>query len=219
MFPSPVSNSGALNMSLTQRLILLINLLYNRQNLSVDEISEELRVSKRTAYRYINRLSEANIPVYYDYGIRGYTLSSRHSMEIGAMSDREVVLLLLALKIISQKVNERDKTLIESLQRRLDSLQPSSHYEIVNKPSDAFMSSLRENELSDLVTFLIIQSVIESKRDILVSVEHCDGNYKLNITKPSLTFDGTWKLTGRCNGERLEIDLDRISSAQLKLGG
>ncbi|MCH9031566.1 MAG: HTH domain-containing protein [candidate division Zixibacteria bacterium] len=206
-------------MTSIQRVILLINLLYNRQKLSVDEISKELGVDKRTVYRYINKLSEANVPVYYDRNIRGYTLSSRNSAEIGALSDREVVLLLLALKIISHKVNNRDKTLIGSLQRRLDSLQSSSHYEYVNKPSDAFMSNLRNNELSDLVTFLVIQSVIESKNDILVFVEHSDGNYKLNMTKPSLTFDGTWKLSGRRNGEKLEIDLDMISSAQVKLVG
>ena len=206
-------------MTSIQRVILLINLLYNRQKLSVDEISKELGVDKRTVYRYINKLSEANVPVYYDRNIRGYTLSSRNSAEIGALSDREVVLLLLALKIISHKVNNRDKTLIGSLQRRLDSLQSSSHYEYVNKPSDAFMSNLRNNELSDLVTFLVIQSVIGFKNDILVFVEHSDGNYKLNMTKPSLTFDGTWKLSGRRNGEKLEIDLDMISSAQVKLVG
>ena len=48
----------------------LINLIKNREVVSVQDMSKEFGISQRTVYRDLNTLSRMNIPVYYENGYR-----------------------------------------------------------------------------------------------------------------------------------------------------
>jgi len=55
------------------RLLLILNLIRARKNLSAKDLARECGVSERTIYRDINAISEANIPIYYDNGYKYLT--------------------------------------------------------------------------------------------------------------------------------------------------
>jgi len=55
------------------RLLLILNLIRARKNLSARELAKECGVSERTIYRDINAISEAHIPIYYDNGYKFLT--------------------------------------------------------------------------------------------------------------------------------------------------
>ena len=59
-------------MTALEKLFLLVNMLYTRRSVSVGTIMHDCSVSRRTVFRYIRTLSEANVPVYYDKDVRGY---------------------------------------------------------------------------------------------------------------------------------------------------
>jgi len=54
----------------TERLMNLINMIKNREVVSVQDMSREFSISQRTVYRDLNTLSRMNIPVYYENGYR-----------------------------------------------------------------------------------------------------------------------------------------------------
>ena len=66
-----------MSVSRVYRLLRLITILQGRRNYTVDELAEELEVSRRTIFRDLNMLELAHIPYYYDSDTGGYTIS-RH---------------------------------------------------------------------------------------------------------------------------------------------
>jgi predicted DNA-binding transcriptional regulator YafY len=56
------------------RLLELIVLLHGGPSFSVEELSRTLGVSRRTLFRYLNVLSEASVPFYYDQLLKGYRI-------------------------------------------------------------------------------------------------------------------------------------------------
>lgn len=57
-------------MSKYDRLLFVLNLLKGRPGLSTQELARECEVSERTIYRYVDALSSANVPIYFDNGYR-----------------------------------------------------------------------------------------------------------------------------------------------------
>jgi predicted DNA-binding transcriptional regulator YafY len=52
------------------RLLLILNLLRSRRNLKASNLAKECEVSERTIFRDIQALSEARVPIYFDYGYK-----------------------------------------------------------------------------------------------------------------------------------------------------
>jgi predicted DNA-binding transcriptional regulator YafY len=60
-------------MGKADRLLLILNLIRARKNLTPKDLSKECGVSERTIYRDINAISKADIPIYYDNGYKFFT--------------------------------------------------------------------------------------------------------------------------------------------------
>ena len=64
----------------------LINMIKNREVVSVQDMSKEFSISQRTVYRDLNTLSRMNIPVYYE---NGYRLGQDNLFSNGLGSDEK----------------------------------------------------------------------------------------------------------------------------------
>jgi len=101
-----------------ERLLFIINLLYSRHNLNAGDLARKCKVSRRTIYRDIMSLSEANIPVYYD---NGYQLLRTFTLPPMMLSEREAILLNMSLTfspLPAVKHFERD---LEKLKAKINS--------------------------------------------------------------------------------------------------
>jgi predicted DNA-binding transcriptional regulator YafY len=76
------------------RLIYIINLIRNNRTLNAEKLAERCGVTRRTIYRDIIELSEANIPVYYD---RGYKMATNTFMPPLNFDVDEFIAVKLAL--------------------------------------------------------------------------------------------------------------------------
>lgn len=69
--------------------------------LSADELAELLEVSKRTIYRDIDALCQMGIPIIaYEGANGGYEIDESYFMPTVRLSEREVFILMLLLKIL-----------------------------------------------------------------------------------------------------------------------
>lgn len=66
-----------MSVSRVYRLLRLVTMLQGRRSYTVNELAEELQVSRRTVFRDMNMLEMAHIPYYYDPDTKGYRIS-RH---------------------------------------------------------------------------------------------------------------------------------------------
>ncbi|MFW6133362.1 MAG: helix-turn-helix transcriptional regulator [Planctomycetota bacterium] len=66
-----------MSISRVYRILRLITILQSRSDCNVDDLAEELGVSRRTVFRDLNMLEMAHIPYYYDPDTSGYRIS-RH---------------------------------------------------------------------------------------------------------------------------------------------
>ncbi len=81
------------------RLFQLTNLIRAKQPITADEIANELGVSVRSVYRYIDDLSISGIPIYGTTGL-GYQLDEDYELPPLNLSEKELEALLLGMKMV-----------------------------------------------------------------------------------------------------------------------
>ena len=83
------------------KIINLISMLYHRQSVSIKTIQDVCHISARTAYRYLNDISAANIPVLFDKTRGGYCLGHNTNIDFARFGVDEILLMIIALKPVS----------------------------------------------------------------------------------------------------------------------
>lgn len=84
----------------SDRLFQLTNLLRRPQPISAQQLAQELNVSVRSVYRYIDDLSVNGIPVYGEAG-RGYRLQDNFELPALNLTPDELDALLVGVRIVS----------------------------------------------------------------------------------------------------------------------
>lgn len=84
----------------SDRLFQLINLLRRYQPITARRLAEELNVSTRSVYRYIDDLSVNGIPVYGDAG-KGYRLRDDFELPVLNLTPDELDALLVGVRMVS----------------------------------------------------------------------------------------------------------------------
>jgi len=72
-------------MNKLRKIITLLRLLQENNVVSIRKIVKHCEISERTVYRYIKNLSEAGVPVFYDYHRGGYRLANSDHVLCGIL--------------------------------------------------------------------------------------------------------------------------------------
>lgn len=106
-----------------ERLFQIVNLLRARQPLSAAMLAEELAVSVRSIYRYMDDLSVTGIPVYGEPGV-GYRLDNRCQLPPLTLSNAERDALLLGMQMVATSTGSEFSRAARSLQAKIDAALP-----------------------------------------------------------------------------------------------
>ena len=87
------------------RILRLVNLLQCRHCVSMEAIRDICGIPERTAYRYLNEISEANIPVYYDREIRAYRLTQSSIRHVSFQPVNEALVAALGVKALCTRLD------------------------------------------------------------------------------------------------------------------
>lgn len=181
-------------MGKTTRIIQLINMLYSRRYVSLKAIKETCGIPDRTAYRYLNTISEANIPVYYEKSMNAYTLTTQNGHFLHDISFGDSVMLILALKVLGATVNKSYQQTINDLLIKLHVRQKWDMNCVLGPAADRLTTPIRNIDLSERLSSVLIHAAVCSQRSIKLL-----GNNELDIdevTNPTLRFNGVWQVAG-----------------------
>ncbi len=162
-------------MSKTIRILQLINLLVSRDCVTLENIRKTCDIPTRTAYRYLNWISEANIPVYYDKDAEGYRLSRSPRTGLNDISAHDLVLLVTCLKVMSGHVNEEYRRDLEHVMTKI--LVRQRH-----PIDDAFVQNLdvggnpgRSPDYSETLMTTLLTVAVAMGRPVRLTIKGEDG--------------------------------------------
>lgn len=172
--------------------LTIINLLYNRRRVTIDEFIEVLGVSKRTIYRYLNKISEANIPVYFDRYLDGYTVLNREYKGFLNLHNTDYILLVIALKLLEKQMPRFFKDSMRETMKRLhiNSPFPLSKMKDIERIIDIDGDQI---DVKDVIDFFI-QAALILNRGIVIHKKSDDASNPVILNSPKLEFDNEWRL-------------------------
>ena len=189
-----------------KKIILLEKLLHNREFVTKKLASKLCGIKGRSFYRYINALSEINIPIYYDKSVHGYRLSNKHLNNINFYTINELVTILLGLNNLHNSVNKDIKTEIEQLSRKIIS---NSKFNIEDSIEPLNKINNKENHSdknTDVLIFLLIDIAIKNNYTLKVQYHKQDNSLITTIEQPLLEFNKNWWLKDRLQQNPISLD-------------
>jgi predicted DNA-binding transcriptional regulator YafY len=219
----PLFESKALSMSRPAgRLLTLLELLQSGGTRTVAELADRLGVDGRTVRRYVDQLSELDVPVEAVRGrYGGYRLARGYRLPPLMLSDDEALAVLLGL-IAGRRAGLMTSTdtatetaaakirrvLPDRLARRLDTVLESL----------AFTEPPGEFATPDAAVLLTIADAARHRRPISIRYTDRHGRSSDRTLHPYgiVTHSGRWYVTGADPeiGEDRTFRLDRVASAR-----
>ena len=200
-----------------ERLLLMVSLLNHRNYVTIDSIVDLCGVSKRTVFRDIQIISSANIPVYFDKNVKGYRLTRRDTSWPVSPRVDEIVLMVVALKLLSHCVNQSYRESIDLLLKKIISMQDFELEKYIKEYDFDKVASGSNSDLSSGLTSITVCLAISMSKSLklILQSERTEAN-KMIIDDPRLCFSGAWKLSEKkSDSEKLE-SLDKVIHASLK---
>jgi predicted DNA-binding transcriptional regulator YafY len=203
-------------MGKTTRILQLVNLLISRECVTLDNIRTICNIPNRTVYRYLNWISEADIPVYYDKETQAYRLSRSRKISLDEISTHEGVLLVTSLKAMSAHVNEEYRG---DLERLMTKVLVRQQLPLDGDFTQALGNSVAKGRDPDYTVTLataMVTAAVATGRPIRLSMTKKDGqSWSEEIAEPRLTFSGEWGVSeNRETGEQA-TQLSSVSKVTL----
>jgi len=201
-------------MNKTFRILQMINLLDHRRSVSLETIQKTCDIPERTVYRYLNTISEADIPIYFDANERAYRLTRQGVLEVDDLSLGEAVILVLALKLLSETLGEEYQDEIDKLLAKILVRQRFPIEEILPVVEHGLEDQTKDLDLSELLSSLLVNAAISCKREVRLSTRGPErADTEVIIENPGWLFKNTWHLMereGAGNGETALSDVSKV---------
>lgn len=182
-------------MSKLRRALSLINLLQQRTVVTIKMIGEACGIPRRSAFRLLNDLSEANIPLYYDSKRKGYRLNTNTRLLLDGLDLGDTIMIVLALELLGRELNgsyrEEAGHLIKEVCVR-QSYALESMVELMQPYVDSCETS---RDHSEHLSFLLTAAGVQFKKKLRIT--RSDEKHECGIEEihdPSLRFQGDWYL-------------------------
>lgn len=191
-----------------KKIILLENLFYNREVITREQAYKICGIERRSFFRYLNLLSEINIPIYYDKHVKGYRLSNKHLNKNINFTINETLLMVLGLRNLLKIDSDHFQNEINTLLKKIIS---SSHFNIEEtlEPFDEQINTVKQSKnILDLIISLLIDLAIKNKYSMKVHYCNGKGNQEITIENPGLEFKNNWLLKDLA--QPLHIPIDQI---------
>lgn len=176
-----------------RNLQLLINLFHQREIVTLKEAVKLCNISERSFYRYINTLSETNIPIYYDYSKKGYRLSLRTKSKKIEYSSQEICYMLAALHQFNSKTLMYKDDYID-LRNKIQSLATFNLDDLFSDLHENTFINRTDSKMDSYLTKAFIFLATTQGFPVLVKYTKNSQVETVKIENPSIEFKGTWSL-------------------------
>lgn len=198
----------------SDRLFQLTNILRRHQPLTAKQLSEKLRVSERTIYRYVDDLSLAGIPIYGEAGV-GYRLAKGFELPPLQLSSSELEALITGVSFTASLTGKDLAASAHSLLSKIEAALPdvpASH----DKLERTIRIPANQNLSMNSIKWNTIHSAINCKRWLEVGYHSLENKTSARTVFPLGLFywGGKWTLGCWCNLRKdyRDLRLDRITN-------
>ncbi len=200
-------------MSKVDKIIRLIHLLTNRPSVTLDTIMAQCDIPERTAYRYLNTISEANIPVYYDKEVHAYRLNDKRAFGINNLPLGDAMTIALALRLLAARVNNEYGKEIETLVSQFLVRQYFALDEVMDTFDDAIQRLQPESDCSELLSAMLLHIAMRCEKQVLLTTGNGSPTTtkEVRVDQPRLKFKESWLVV---ESARLENDGTSLSDVR-----
>ncbi len=199
-----------------ERLITLLTLLYNRNVVTKEQICQVCNVSERTAYRYINKLSMSNIPIYFDRAVGGYRLNTPSKVVANHIGVSDTIILKCALKYLEHRLDGHYADTIDAIDSTLDRINLSSNLEHCGISENLIKADMPAEKLSSSLHLAILVTAIRNNQKVII--EYLNGSsesHKSIVERPTLKFAREWYVFDSHAANRGNIALSKIREVKI----
>lgn len=178
------------------RLFQVVHLIGAHQPITAMRLAEQLRVSVRTIYRYIDDLSLCGIPIYGEPGI-GYSVDRDFYLPPLALTEGEVEALTLAVNMLSRSAGSEIGEFARSLLAKINAVRPAQ----VDKPMNTAIISLANSYSAEQMRFWDqLRLGIIAKHSLIIEYQSLTGKYSRREIFPLGLFywGGKWTVGAWC---------------------
>lgn len=202
-------------MTKVSQILGILNMLYSRDYVTLREIVEHCKVSKRTVYRYMNTIAEANIPVQFDNQRRAYSLTSKVQYDMSDLRLDQILLIGFGFSLIAPRLNHQQNEIITETWHKIASHQASFAEWIYELVCTARTLTETGTEPPQTTNYLICEVAAALGKSVTIEVLKSDDIiHKQTISRPSLRFSRTWRLRDLSSERGMEYDLGKILSVK-----
>ena len=193
-----------------ERLFQLTNFIRAKQPVTAKQISEELGISVRTVYRYIDDLSVSGIPVYGTTGI-GYKLDEHFELPPLNLTESELEALMLGVDMVCRWTGNDFSRSAKSLSHKIEAALPAKlqkeNHPKLHVPS--YPDTAKINDIWEIVHFSISEDI-----SLMIEYQALNNEYSTRTIYPLGLFfwGGKWTVGSWCTLRENYRDfrLDRI---------
>lgn len=174
-------------------------------------ISRTIGTTDRTAYRYLNELSEANIPLYHDRRAGGYRLTRTLDVALPVFSDNEMIVLTTVLMLSRRHLNSDYRSTLDAVVSKLSIRQRLPLERIVESHRETTSDEVVQPDYSAEITTAIFGFAVAENREMkVVTSDPKETQRTLSVRNPNMVFRQSWHLTGNGTSGHEDIDFRSI---------
>jgi predicted DNA-binding transcriptional regulator YafY len=203
-------------MSKLRRALSLINLLQHRSVVTIKMIGEACGIPRRSAFRFLNELSEANIPLYYDSKFKGYRLNTDAKLSLDNLDLGDSIMIVLALELLGRELNDPYGEEIQHLIQKVCVRQSYALESMVELMQPYAGSCHTGRDHSEQLSFLLTAAGVQFKKKLRITRsddKHGDGIQE--IRDPSLRFQEDWYLVDNKQNHSSTTSLSSINKVTI----
>jgi predicted DNA-binding transcriptional regulator YafY len=192
-------------------LITILNKIDRKEQVTVKSLMNDLEMSERTVYRYIQTLEVAGFPIVFDRVKDTYTFSETFSLSKPNLTVDETLALALSKNLM--------KTFGEGMEKSLAKIEEKLSLKKTNTPKSLYLTADPQPPIIQDYLPTIHEAILNFKRiHITYNAPYQDGKSERKIDPYYLFFqEGFWHIRCYCHlrEELRTFALDRI--AELKV--
>ena len=177
------------------RMFQIVNLLRSRKQLSAQALADELEVSVRTIYRYVDDLSASGVPIYGEPGV-GYRLLDGFELPPLTLTDDEGEALVVAVRMLAVWAGSDLKQAAQSLLHKIESAAPETQK--LRWQSQLYVPDFMHSE--EVAHLQQLRSCIKQAHKADLRYQREDGTFSQRTVHPLALFywGNKWTLGAWC---------------------